>query len=100
MISSNLHAFWQLVNWSARGAKFLERVAKDGGGSPGGALAGDPEPSRARRLQSVKGGANRPALFTPCKDGITHNEAEHIELAYTLPGVNVLLNAVVARADR
>ena len=39
-------------------------------------------------------------VFTPCKDGITHNEAEHIELAYTLPGVNVLLNAVVARAGR
>ncbi|MEM7227111.1 MAG: Zn-dependent hydrolase [Pseudomonadota bacterium] len=39
-------------------------------------------------------------IFTPCKDGITHNEGEHIELDYTLPGVNVLLNAVLARADR
>ena len=39
-------------------------------------------------------------LFTPCKDGITHNEAEHIEPDYTFPGVNVLLNAVLARADR
>lgn len=39
-------------------------------------------------------------LFTPCKEGITHNEAEHIEQSYTLPGVNVLLNAVVARAER
>ena len=39
-------------------------------------------------------------LFSPCRDGITHNEAEHIELDYTLPSVNVLLNAVVARANR
>ena len=39
-------------------------------------------------------------LFSPCKDGITHNEAEHIELDYTIPSVNVLLNAVVARANR
>ena len=35
-------------------------------------------------------------LFTPCKDSITHNEAEHIEPDYTFPGVNVLLNAVLA----
>jgi hypothetical protein len=28
------------------------------------------------------------------------NEAEHIELAYTLPSVNVLLNAVLRRANR
>lgn len=39
-------------------------------------------------------------IFTPCKDGITHNEAEDIDLASTVPGVNVLLRAVVARADR
>ena len=39
-------------------------------------------------------------LFSPCRDGITHNEAEHIELDYTLPSVNVLLNAVLARANR
>lgn len=39
-------------------------------------------------------------IFTPCRDGITHNEAEHAELDYTAPGVNVLLNAVLARANR
>jgi N-carbamoyl-L-amino-acid hydrolase len=39
-------------------------------------------------------------IFTPCKDGITHNEAEEIELEYTLPGVNVLLNAVLRRANQ
>jgi len=39
-------------------------------------------------------------IFTPCKDGITHNEAEEIELEYTLPGVNVLLNAVTRRANQ
>ena len=39
-------------------------------------------------------------IFSPCKDGITHNEAEHIEPSYTLPAVNVLLNAVLRRANR
>jgi len=38
-------------------------------------------------------------IFTPCQDGITHNESEHIEPSYTVPGVNVLLNAVVRRAN-
>jgi beta-ureidopropionase / N-carbamoyl-L-amino-acid hydrolase len=39
-------------------------------------------------------------IFTPCRDGISHNEAEHAELDYTVPGVNVLLHSVVARANR
>ena len=39
-------------------------------------------------------------IFTPCRDGISHNEAEHAELDYTSPGVNVLLQAVLARANR
>ena len=39
-------------------------------------------------------------LFSPCGDGITHNEAENTTLADQLPAVNVLLNAVVARAER
>ena len=38
-------------------------------------------------------------LFSPCKEGITHNENEHIELEYTLPSVNVLLHAVLRRAS-
>lgn len=38
-------------------------------------------------------------IFSPCKDGITHNENEHIEPEYTMPGVNVLLNAVLQRAN-
>ena len=38
-------------------------------------------------------------IFTPCKDGISHNEAEDIDLASTVPGVNVLLHAVLARAS-
>ncbi|MFN3745564.1 MAG: Zn-dependent hydrolase [Hyphomicrobiaceae bacterium] len=37
-------------------------------------------------------------IFTPCKRGITHNEAEDIDFAATVPGVNVLLHAVLARA--
>ena len=39
-------------------------------------------------------------IFTPCRDGISHNEAEHAEQDTTVPGVNVLLHAVLARADR
>ena len=39
-------------------------------------------------------------IFTPCVDGITHNNNERAELARTEAGVNVLLNAVLARANR
>jgi acetylornithine deacetylase/succinyl-diaminopimelate desuccinylase-like protein len=39
-------------------------------------------------------------IFTPCRDGISHNEAEHAELDSTSPGVDVLLHAVLARANR
>jgi beta-ureidopropionase / N-carbamoyl-L-amino-acid hydrolase len=39
-------------------------------------------------------------IFTPCRDGITHNNHEFADLERTLPGVNVLLNAVLARANR
>ena len=39
-------------------------------------------------------------IFTPCRDGISHNEKEHAELELSAPGVNVLLHAVLARANR
>jgi N-carbamoyl-L-amino-acid hydrolase len=39
-------------------------------------------------------------IFTPCRDGISHNEAEHADRDTTVPGVNVLLHAVLARANR
>ncbi len=39
-------------------------------------------------------------LFCPCEDGITHNEAEHLTRETATPSVNVLLHAVLARADR
>jgi N-carbamoyl-L-amino-acid hydrolase len=39
-------------------------------------------------------------LFSPCTDGITHNEAEHTTLADTAPAVNAMLNAVLDRANR
>jgi N-carbamoyl-L-amino-acid hydrolase len=39
-------------------------------------------------------------VFTPCDRGISHNEAEHTRLEDALPGVNVLLHAVLERADR
>jgi beta-ureidopropionase / N-carbamoyl-L-amino-acid hydrolase len=39
-------------------------------------------------------------IFTPCRDGVSHNEGEHADLDVTVPGVNVLLHAALARADR
>jgi len=39
-------------------------------------------------------------IFTPCRDGITHNNREHAELTRTVPVVNVLLHAVLSRANR
>jgi N-carbamoyl-L-amino-acid hydrolase len=39
-------------------------------------------------------------VFSPCRDGITHNNREHADLERTVPAVNVLANAVLARANR
>jgi len=39
-------------------------------------------------------------IFTPCRDGVSHNEAEHADRDTTVPGVNVLFHAVLARANR
>ncbi len=39
-------------------------------------------------------------IFTACRGGISHNEAEDMTLADALPAANVLLAAVLARADR
>lgn len=39
-------------------------------------------------------------IFSPCRDGITHNEAEHIEQADTVPAVNLLMHAALERANR
>lgn len=39
-------------------------------------------------------------IFTPCKGGITHNTAEDIDFDRTIPGVELLLNLVVSRANR
>ena len=39
-------------------------------------------------------------IFTPCKDGITHNTGEDIDPERTWPGVDLLLNAVLQRANR
>ncbi|MGE0767563.1 MAG: Zn-dependent hydrolase [Hyphomicrobiaceae bacterium] len=39
-------------------------------------------------------------IFAPCVDGITHNEAEDMSKEDMIPAANVLLHAVVARADR
>ena len=39
-------------------------------------------------------------IFTPCRDGITHNNAEYAAPEDIEPGANVLLHALVERADR
>ena len=39
-------------------------------------------------------------IFTPCKDGISHNEKEDMTREDALPATNVLLHAVLARASR
>ena len=39
-------------------------------------------------------------VFSPCIDGITHNEAEDVKREPTIEAVNVFFDAVVARADR
>ncbi len=39
-------------------------------------------------------------IFCPCDGGITHNEAENVSLEDAAPSVNVLLHAVLSRADR
>ncbi len=39
-------------------------------------------------------------IFTPCKDGLSHNEAESIEPHEAQAGCQVLFEAVVARAGR
>lgn len=38
-------------------------------------------------------------LFTPCRGGISHNHKEDIDLDMTVPAINVLLHAVLARAN-
>ena len=39
-------------------------------------------------------------IFTPCEGGLSHNEAENVTFADIEPGVNVLLQAVLNRANR
>ena len=39
-------------------------------------------------------------IFTPCKDGLSHNEAESIEPVEAEAGCQILFEAVVARANR
>ena len=47
----------------------------------------------ARRVPSAM-------IFTPCRDGLSHNEAEHIDPAQAEAGCQVLFEAVLARANR
>jgi N-carbamoyl-L-amino-acid hydrolase len=38
-------------------------------------------------------------IFIPCKDGISHNEAESIRVEHALDGTRVLAEAVFALAN-
>jgi N-carbamoyl-L-amino-acid hydrolase len=38
-------------------------------------------------------------IFVPCKDGISHNEAEYASPQACEDGANVLLHAALARAN-
>jgi N-carbamoyl-L-amino-acid hydrolase len=37
-------------------------------------------------------------IFVPCKDGLSHNEAESAEPAHLAAGAHTLLHALLARA--
>jgi beta-ureidopropionase / N-carbamoyl-L-amino-acid hydrolase len=39
-------------------------------------------------------------IFTPCRDGLSHNVREDVAPSQAVPGANLLLNAVVRRANR
>ena len=39
-------------------------------------------------------------IFTPCKDGLSHNEAESIKPEEAEAGAQVLFQAVIERANR
>ena len=34
-------------------------------------------------------------IFVPCKDGISHNEKEHVEPEHLVSGANVLLHSLI-----
>ncbi|MBV9634928.1 MAG: M20/M25/M40 family metallo-hydrolase, partial [Methylobacteriaceae bacterium] len=38
-------------------------------------------------------------IFTPCVDGISHNEAEKIYPEWAIAGANVLMHAVLEKAE-
>jgi beta-ureidopropionase / N-carbamoyl-L-amino-acid hydrolase len=38
-------------------------------------------------------------IFVPCKDGISHNEKEHVEPEHLVSGANVLLHSLILLAD-
>ena len=38
-------------------------------------------------------------VFIPCVDGISHNEVEDIEPEWATAGANVMLHAVVSKAN-
>ena len=62
----------------------------------GHAVAERVEPSALRGPARV---APTAMIFVPCKDGVSHNEIEDAKPADLEAGCNVLLDAMVARAN-
>jgi N-carbamoyl-L-amino-acid hydrolase len=38
-------------------------------------------------------------VFTPCVDGVSHNESEDIKQEWSTAGANVLMHAVLEKAE-
>jgi N-carbamoyl-L-amino-acid hydrolase len=38
-------------------------------------------------------------VFTPCVDGVSHNESEDISLEWATAGANVLMHAALEKAE-
>jgi N-carbamoyl-L-amino-acid hydrolase len=38
-------------------------------------------------------------IFGPCRDGLSHNEAEYVEPAHAITGARVLLRAAIVAAS-
>ena len=38
-------------------------------------------------------------IFTPCVDGVSHNESEDIKMEWSTAGANVLMHAVLEKAE-
>ena len=86
-----------LVRAAGRVRSDLHRRGAPGGGHARPIGARDREPRRPRRRYMARV-VPTAMIFVPCKDGISHNEAEYASPVACADGANVLLHAVLARA--